>query len=464
MKHLSLYYKILIVFSISIGFTILFASYFLHFLYTELYLENVKESIVYQGKRTASHFHYGELNDEIIQKIQWYNVVSEFEVIVVDDLEELSSYFPYKVNYETLIHKEDRHTLEKGQYVLKKGYVQEFNREILGAIFPIKGESQLIGFIYIYVPLATVMDVFSGSIPIIILVGASFFVLVFFIIHRIWKSMFAPLETLRDLALEVSKGNYEQQVITDRNDEIGELTKAFNEMSASLAEQEKRKRQFTSDIAHELRTPLTYISGYTVALKEKIYSSPDEARHYLEIIEKETERLNKLIHDMIDLNHLQDDIYTLEKEPIPIAQLLLDALDFFDIRIKERNLQIDLTISEDLIVLGDAKRIYQVFFNTIDNAIKYSYDPSTISISLQQEKSSIVYHINNRGMTIDKEDLPRMGERFFRTDQARNRKTGGTGLGLSIVKEIVRLHGGSFHMTSDEQAGTSVYIHFPSLE
>lgn len=464
MKHLSLYYKILIVFSISIGFTILFASYFLHFLYTELYLENVKESIVYQGKRTASHFHYGELNDDIIQKIQWYNVVSEFEVIAVDDLEELSSYFPYKVNYETLIHKEDRHTLEKGQYVLKKGYVQEFNREILGAIFPIKGENQLIGFIYIYVPLATVMDVFSGSIPIIILVGASFFVLVFFIINRIWKSMFAPLETLRDLALEVSKGNYEQQVITDRNDEIGELTQAFNEMSASLAEQEKRKRQFTSDIAHELRTPLTYISGYTVALKEKIYSSPDEARHYLEIIEKETERLNKLIHDMIDLNYLQDDLYTLEKEPIPIAQLLLDALDFFDIRIKERNLQIDLTISEDLIVLGDAKRIYQVFFNTIDNAIKYSYDHSTISISLQQEKSSIVYHINNKGMTIDKEDLPRMGERFFRTDQARNRKTGGTGLGLSIVKEIVRLHGGSFHMTSDEQAGTSVYIHFPSLE
>src|SRR5690625_1156967 len=110
------------------------------------------------------------------------------------------------------------------------------------------------------------------------------------------------------------------------------------------------------------------------------------------------------------------------------------------------------------------KESIKSYFNTIDNAIKYSYDPSTISISLQQEKSSIVYNINNRWMTIDKEDLPRMGERFFRTDQARNRKTGGTGLGLSIVKEIVRLHGGSFHMTSDEQAGTSVYIHFPSLE
>src|SRR5690625_1992848 len=117
MKNISLYRKILIVLAFSVGFTILFAFFFIHYLYSELYLSSVEESIIYQGKRTASHYHYGELNDEIIQKIQWYNIVSEYEIIVVDNLEALSSYFPYKINYETLIDADDQSTLEQGKYV-----------------------------------------------------------------------------------------------------------------------------------------------------------------------------------------------------------------------------------------------------------------------------------------------------------------------------------------------------------
>ena len=94
MKKLTLSKKILIVLSSSIGFTILFSFFFIHYLYSELYLTSIEESIVYQGKRTASHYHYGELSDEIIEKIQWYNIVSEYEIIVVNNLEDLSSHFP----------------------------------------------------------------------------------------------------------------------------------------------------------------------------------------------------------------------------------------------------------------------------------------------------------------------------------------------------------------------------------
>lgn len=121
MKSLTLSKKILIVLLTSIGFTILFSFFFIHYLYSELYLDSIEESIIYQGKRTASHYHYGELSDEIIDKIRWYNIVSEYEIIVVDNLEELSSYFPYKINYETLVDEEDRAQLERGTYVEKKG-------------------------------------------------------------------------------------------------------------------------------------------------------------------------------------------------------------------------------------------------------------------------------------------------------------------------------------------------------
>ncbi len=307
MKKLTLSKKIGVVLISSIGFTILFSFFFIHYLYSELYLTSIEESIVYQGKRTASHYHYGELSDEIIDKIQWYNIVSEYEIIVVDNLEDLTSYFPYEINYETLVDASDLAELDKGAYVLKEGFVKELNREILGAIFPIKGEDGLIGFIYIYVPLAAVQDVFRGSIPILLIVGGLFFFILFLVVNRAWRSLFKPLQDLQQLSFEVSKGNYSNRIQSERDDEIGQLTKAFNLMSLSLEQQEERKKEFTSNIVHELRTPLTYISGYTHVLKDKIYSSPEEAQSYLTTIEKETERLTKLITDLVELNHLQED-------------------------------------------------------------------------------------------------------------------------------------------------------------
>lgn len=463
MKNLTLSKKILIILSACIGFTVLFSFFFIHYLYSELYLKSIEESIVYQGKRTASHYHYGELNDEIIEKIQWYNVISEYEIIVVNNLEDLSSYFPYKINYETLIDADDRADLENGAYILKEGFVKELDREILGAIFPIKGDNELIGFIYIYVPLAAVQDVFRGSIPLLVAVGTTFFFLLFLVVNQSWRSLFKPLQDLQQLSYEVSKGNYSNRVETDRDDEVGQLTKAFNTMSRSLEQQEIRKKEFTSSIVHELRTPLTYIGGYTHVLKEKIYSSPEEAENYLMTIEMETERLSKLINDLVQLNHLQEDLYILERQPIAIAQLVHDTLALFTIHIQEKELDIQSDIQEDLIVTGDPQRIQQIFYNTIDNAVKYSALKGILRVSLKEEGEFAQFQVTNEGLPIDKEDLERIGERFFRTDKARNRTTGGTGLGLSIVKELIRLHNGQFMIASDDKTGTTVTIQLPSF-
>lgn len=460
MKKLTLSKKILIVLLSSLAFTILFSFFFIHFLYSKLYLSSIEESIIYQGKRTASHYHYGELSDEIIEKIQWYNIVSEYEIIVVDQLEDLTSYFPYKLNYENLVGNADRESLNKGAYIMKKGYVEELDREILGAIFPIKGETGLLGFIYIYVPLAAIQDVFRESIPILIAVGTLFFFILFLVLNRTWQSLFRPLQELQRLSAEVSKGNYSSRIETDREDEIGQLANAFNMMSLSLEEQEKRKKEFTSNLVHELRTPLTYIGGYTHVLKGKIYSSPEEAESYLTTIEKETVRLNKLINDLIELNHLQEDLYVLVEEPIVIAQIILDTLDLFNILISEKGLELQLDIEEDLILNGDPKRIQQVFYNIIDNAVKYSVDDGRLSIQLKSVGDTVEFKVTNEGIVIPEKDISRIGERFFRTDKARNRTTGGSGLGLSIVKEIIRLHGGTFSIDSDAVMGTTVTVCF----
>ncbi|WP_342558887.1 HAMP domain-containing sensor histidine kinase [Metasolibacillus sp. FSL K6-0083] len=463
MRNLTFNRKILLIFIFSIGFSVLFSFLFIHYLYSKLYVSSIEESIIHQGKRTASHYHYGELSEEIIKKIQWYNVVSEFKIIVVDNLDDLPSYFPYKVNYENLINSHDQSELEQGKYVMKEGFVDELNREILGAIFPIKGTMGLIGFIYIYVPLEAIQDVFKESIPILLVVGSLFFCTFFLIITLVWKSIFKPIKDLQRLSEKVSMGNYSNIIQTNRQDEIGQLIKAFNKMCLSLGQMEERKKEFTTNIVHELRTPLTYIGGYTEALKQKIYTSSEEANNYLTTIQKETERLSKLINDLVDLNYLQDNSYSTNMQPIAIAQVLLDTIDFFEILLRESNLQVKLSIEEDLIIFGDSQRIHQVFYNVIDNAIKYSLPSGIILIKLKKINKVIQFQITNGGMIIPKEDIERIGERFFRTDKARNRITGGTGLGLSIVKEIVRLHEGKFTISSLQSTGTTVTIQLPYL-
>ncbi|PLR67548.1 MULTISPECIES: sensor histidine kinase [Bacillaceae] len=463
-KRLKLSQKILFLIGVCILFSILFSFFFLHFLYKELYINSIKESVIYQGERTASHYHYGSLSDEIIEKIHWYNVVSEYEVIVFDRIEELTTYFPYEVNYEALINNQDRKQLEKGNFVMKDGYVKEFNREIVGAVFPIMGEAGLIGFIYIYVPLADLQEVFKGSLPILVLVGSIFFIILFLVVNKIQSSLFKPLNEIEAFSKEVSKGNYSNRLLNKNNDEIGQLALAFNSMSQSLEEQETRKKEFLSNVVHELRTPLTYIGGYTQALKQQIYTSPEEAQHYLKTIENETNRLKKLIHDVIELDHLQENMYILNEEPMAIAQLFLDTLALFDIRINEKQLNIELDIQEDLIVNGDPKRMQQVFYNLLDNAIKYSAEKSIIKVNLIEEnKKKLLFQVNNKGNEISETDIGHIGERFFRTDKARSRSTGGTGLGISIVKEIVRLHGGSFSLSSHTSNGTTVSIILPLL-
>lgn len=463
MKRLNLSQKVLMLIGICIIFSILFSFFFLHFLYKELYFNSIKESVIYQGERTAAHYHYGSLSDEIIEKIHWYNVVSEYEVIVLDDIDDLSTYFPYEVNYEALITDEDRKILENGDYIVKDGYVKELNREIIGAVFPIMGDKGLIGFIYIYVPLADLQEVFEGSLPILLLVGSLFFMILFLAVNQIRRSLFQPLNEFQEFSREVSKGNYSNRLLNKNHDEIGQLAHAFNSMSQSLEEQEARKKEFLANVVHELRTPLTYIGGYSQALKHQMYASPEEADHYLMTIERETSRLNKLITDLIDLDHLQENMYTLNAEPIAIVQLFLDTLALFDIRINEKKLKTELDIHEDLVVTGDPKRLQQVFYNLLDNAIKYSSEESYIKMTLTEENKQLLFRLNNKGNEISEDDLAHIGERFFRTDKARSRMTGGTGLGISIVKEIVRLHEGEFTISSDKSNGTTVTVLLPGL-
>lgn len=454
----------LAVLGLSVGFTILFSFFFLHFLYAELYLKSVERSIIYQGERMAVHCDDDIFHKNTFEKIEWYNIISEHEMLAAKTTDQLLKDFPYAIDQEPLLTKKEEQSLIQGEKIVKDGYVEHLDRNIIGAVFPMEKDGQRVGYLFLYVPLAAIQDVFEQGIPILVIVGSTFFVGLFFILNRVWHSLFTPMRKLQDFSKEVSQGNYSHRLNVERDDEIGELAHAFNAMSRSLEEQEERKKEFTSNMVHELRTPLTYIRGYAHALREKVYNSPEEAEHYIETIDKETTRLNKLLNDLVELNHLQEQMYSIHKEPIPLAQLLNDTIDLFRIQMDQKHISFTRQIDDSIIIYADEQRMQQVFYNTIDNAVKYCNTGGTIDITLLETAHSVQYTITNSGVTIAAEDLDRIGERFFRTDKARTRTTGGTGLGLSIVQAIVHLHDGNFTIQSETREGTKVTIEFPTLE
>ncbi|WP_044895934.1 sensor histidine kinase [Bacillus alveayuensis] len=463
-KQLSLNQKVLSLLIISVVMAIIFSFLFIHFLYKDLYIRSIKESLIYQGEQTAAHFHYGSLNHEIKERIFWYNVISPYEVVVVDKLDELDQFFPYKINYEDLISKEDEKQLRDGKYVMKEGYVKEFHRNIVGAIFPLGNQEELIGFIYIYVPLAEIPEVFRKGIPILVIAGALFFLFLYFGIRYFLKTIFKPLREMQAFSKEVGRGNFSKRVSITSSDEIGELAMAFNKMAQSLEQEEENKKEFLANVAHELRTPLTYIGGYSQILLDEIYHSPEELKKHLKLIQKETKRMQKLINDLLELNKLEDKNFKLTKEPIVLSQLILDSLELFQTSLKQRNIKLVMHLDDELIIYGDHSRLKQVFYNVVDNAIKYSYQNSQINISSYQDGSFAIVAIQDYGIGIPANDLNRIGERFYRTDKSRSRKTGGTGLGLSIVKEIMLLHDGKMDIKSEEGKGTLLLLSFPIVE
>ncbi len=448
----------------SLFLTIVFSFLFIHFLYKDLYIGTVKESLLYQGQRTAAHYHYGDVSGNVKDKILWYNVISPYEVSVVENLDELGKSFPYLLDQKPLISGNDQQELVKGNHIMKEGYVDEFNRNVIGAIFPLMNEDKLMGYLFIFIPLAEMTEVFSKGIPILVLAGVMFYFVLFIIIQSSLDSLFKPVKEMQRFSNKVAKGDFTERLTVSSTDEMAELALTFNSMVDSLQHQEDRKRQFLSNVAHELRTPLTYIGGYAKALTDRVQTNPGEMEDSLHLIQKESIRMQKLITELLELNKLEDASFSLDIEPIVLSQLVMDSLEL--IRPHANMKQIDLThqLNEESIIHGDPNRVMQVFYNILDNALKYSPEKSSIVVHSYEIDGMAVVKIQDAGIGIPKESLPQIGERFFRSDLSRTRETGGYGLGLSIAKEIMHKHKGSLSVDSEVGKGTTVHLTFPLLE
>ena len=221
---------------------------------------------------------------------------------------------------------------------------------------------------------------------------------------------------------------------------------------------EKTKKDFVTNVSHELRTPLTAIKGFVETLEDD--ETDPSKKHYLTIIQRNTERLINIVKDLLMLSNLESARQKLELEEIDLHELILNVSKIFEPRLQESKISFEVIKENNIkLINADYFRLEQVFINLIDNAIKYS-NASKISITLEEKKQSLEVSVKDNGVGIKKENIDRIFERFYVVDKSRSRKLGGTGLGLSLVKHIIQQHNGDIRLESDLEKGSNFIITF----
>lgn len=244
----------------------------------------------------------------------------------------------------------------------------------------------------------------------------------------------------------------------------GEKTTGVITMLHDVTQQQKldaARREFVANVSHELRTPITTIKSYTETVKETEDLPREVQKRFLGIVEKEADRMTRLIHDLLTLSSLDNDKLNQKAQPFDLTALITEVVDKLGFDKKKGQKLTYTQISELPKFMGNPDRMEQVLTNVISNAVKYTPEDGEINVFSGYLYDYIYVKVQDTGIGIAKKALPYVFDRFYRTDRARSRNEGGTGLGLAIAKEIVEEHGGSISITSQQGKGSEVLIQFP---
>ncbi len=246
----------------------------------------------------------------------------------------------------------------------------------------------------------------------------------------------------------------------DKNETIGAII-----VFQDVTEQErldKMRKEFVANVSHELRTPITTIKSYTETLLDGAVEDKENTISFLKVIDSESERMTRLVKDLLQLSKLEYNNMQWNMKQIDIYKVVSDCTYKMNISAKQKNQILEFNGDIDIpVIIGDKDRIEQVIVNILSNAIKYTPENGKIELGIASEKDKVIISVIDTGIGIPKEDLPRLFERFYRVDKARSRMLGGTGLGLSIAKQIVEAHNGSIKIQSEYGHGTQVFISLP---
>lgn len=297
------------------------------------------------------------------------------------------------------------------------------------------------------------------SVVILILVAAGLFIMLLLTLSGVYfiRSIVVPVRQLSQSARQIAQGDFGVRIEKAKDDEIGQLVDAINDMAGELGAAEQLKNDFISSVSHELRTPLTAIKGWAETLQEG--AGPETTAKGMNVIIRESERLSGLVEELLDFSRLQNGRLRLIVSRLDILSELDEAVYMFTDRARTEHKQLHYEETTALPpVYGDVDRLRQVFVNIIDNALKYTSPGGTITVSSREDSGWVRVSIRDTGCGIPAEHLPNVKKKFYKANQL----VRGSGIGLAVADEIARLHGGSLDIQSQEGVGTTVTFSLPT--
>ncbi len=289
-------------------------------------------------------------------------------------------------------------------------------------------------------------------------VALAIFILSFIISYVISKLLSKPIEKINNYAKELGKGNYN---ITLPNDseitEIKELTETLNYTKDELSQMDSVRKELMANVSHDLKTPLTMIRAYAEMARDLNKENTKKREDNLNVIIEESERLNILVNDILDLTKMENNSEKLNYEKVDLDKLIKTIIKRYDIY-KEDGYKIIYKGCRKAIVAIDIKRIEQVLYNLINNAINYTGIDKTVTIKLINNLNNYRIEVIDTGKGIDKKELNLIWDKYYKSDKTHSRLFLGTGIGLSIVKSILIKHNFKYGVTSIKNKGTTFYF------
>ncbi|WP_339250962.1 ATP-binding protein [Sporosarcina sp. FSL W8-0480] len=228
-----------------------------------------------------------------------------------------------------------------------------------------------------------------------------------------------------------------------------------------LVRLEEVRKDFVANVSHELRTPITSIKGFTETLLDGAMNEPQVLKDFLEIIQKESDRLDILIDDLLELSRIEREGFHLQYGSVHISDVIDDSIKIVSGPLEKKGMNLIVQGQSGINIQADKGRLIQVMVNLLINSINYSKAQTTIFITTSETREQVIIQVTDEGIGIKKDELPRLFERFYRVDRGRSRESGGTGLGLAIVKHLIEAHAGKVSVESELGVGTSFTITLP---
>lgn len=282
------------------------------------------------------------------------------------------------------------------------------------------------------------------------------------------RGVFNPVNELNAAMRRIKEGNFDYALQTDIKGEIGDLYRNYEDMRLRLKENteenresEKQNRELVSNISHDLKTPITAIKGYVEGIMDGVADTPEKMDKYIKTIYNKANEMERLINELTYYSGIDNNRIPYNFHRINVADYFGDCVEEVGLDLEQKNIELNYSnlAQPDTIVIADPEQMKKVINNIISNSVKYIDKPhGVIDIRILDEADSIRIEIEDNGKGIAQKDLPKIFERFFRTDASRNSAQGGSGIGLSIVKKIIEDHGGYIWATSKENEGTCMHF------